>query len=85
MNSERQHQDYIERQENVLNTAATDTNWKLRFLLLLNLCMLPFGGHFFRSSFSSLQVLFLKDPALDWTSTDYGFMVSKIEKHKTYT
>jgi hypothetical protein len=47
-----------------------------RIGVLLLVSLLPFGSHFSKNSFSSLQVFFLRDPTLNFTSTKYGALLS---------
>ncbi|CAM9687208.1 unnamed protein product [Ectocarpus sp. 13 AM-2016] len=50
----------------------------IRFGLLLLITLLPFGAHFVKNSFSSLEVYFLEDPKLHFNETKYGTVMSAI-------
>lgn len=49
---------------------------RIRFCILVLVSLLPFGSHFVKNSFSSLQVFFLSDPKIHFTGTMYGTLVS---------
>jgi hypothetical protein len=48
----------------------------VRFGVLLMVSLLPFGSHFVKNCFSSLQVYFLADRALHFSSVKYGSLMS---------
>ncbi|CAN0398551.1 unnamed protein product [Pylaiella littoralis] len=50
----------------------------IRFGVLLLITLLPFGAHFVKSCFSSLETYFLEDPKLHFNETKYGSLVSAI-------
>jgi len=47
-----------------------------RFCILILASLLPFGGHFIRNSFSSLETFYLADPILNINAAQYGLMIS---------
>eukprot|EP00903_Cladosiphon_okamuranus_P016917 g15595.t1 len=49
-----------------------------RFGVLLLITLLPFGAHFVKSCFSSLETYFLEDPDLHFNETKYGSVMSAI-------
>eukprot|EP00752_Nemacystus_decipiens_P008829 g7880.t1 len=50
----------------------------IRFGILLLITLLPFGAHFVKSCFSSLETYFLQDPNLHFNETKYGAVMSAI-------
>lgn len=50
----------------------------IRFQVLILITLLPFGAHFTKSCFSSLEVFFLHDPGLKFNETKYGALVSSV-------
>eukprot|EP00752_Nemacystus_decipiens_P008830 g7881.t1 len=50
----------------------------IRFGILLLITLLPFGSHFVKSCFSSLETYFLQDPNLRFNETKYGAVMSAI-------